>query len=315
MDYVVSTQVNEYPKWIDNGNRFINSKWGILLYIISITIVILFYLKIDPSSIKNIFSEFTTKLTSKSSSPSSIYPPVTQTTLDKFKSKGPTGLFILSGIMIFIGFVLYLVNYIRYNKSNIIKITNGITDAKNRFVYDKQVINTSDNRPYGSEFAYGMWIKIDDWFYNRLRKKFILVKGSLDDGNKISSFAPSIYMTSNNTLRVDIQTFSSINNEFSELNDIPLKKWFHLLVGIQGKNLDIYINGVLAKRKVLDGLPIQNRGPVYVTPAINDNGNVTDPGFGGLLGDVTYYRYYPNQSELLRIIQKQPSETAKPCGT
>jgi hypothetical protein len=309
MDYVISTQMNTYPHWMDNANRFIDSNWGIILYIVAIGLAIFFYLRIDLSTVKSSLSNI---LTTNSSTIE--YSSLPKSGFDKVKDNGPKWIFGVTGACLLVAFGFYAYRYIIYNYYlSEIPLTQGARSAKNRYLYDKSEITVSENKPGGLEFAYGMWLKIEDWYYNRLNKKYILLKGNLDQSNRITSFAPSMYLTSNNTLRVETQTYSNIQSEYVELQDIPLKRWFHLMVAVQGKNLDIYINGVLAKRKTLDGLPRQNKGKVFITPSINDNGNVTEPGFGGMTYNVIYYRYYPNQSQILRIVQNPPSDSVQPC--
>jgi hypothetical protein len=57
MDYVVNSQTNNYPSWISNGNNFLQSTWGILLYVIVIAlIVIVYYIQKDPNNASQLLS-------------------------------------------------------------------------------------------------------------------------------------------------------------------------------------------------------------------------------------------------------------------
>jgi hypothetical protein len=58
-------------------------------------------------------------------------------------------------------------------------------------------------------------------------------------------------------------------NNRIEVANIPMKKWFHLVVMIKGRSLDVYINGNLANRLRFSDLPKLNYGALYVLlPAI-----------------------------------------------
>jgi hypothetical protein len=53
-------------------------------------------------------------------------------------------------------------------------------------------------------------------------------------------------------------------NNHVDIPNIPLKKWFHLVVMLKGKALDVYINGNLANRHKFTDIPKLNYGGFYV---------------------------------------------------
>jgi hypothetical protein len=305
MEFVVSAQENAYPTWIDRGNRFIESKWGILLYIVAIAAIVFFYYYgADMDTIKSNITQVTSSIR--------IGEKVSSAT-GKFKFTPATGITVVAVASLFIGVVLYIVNYIRYLYSNQVLMISRPISAKSYREIKGTRFTVSDNKPGGLEFAYGMWIKIDDWTYNRQRNKYILVKGTMDGAGSLLSYAPAIYLTDENALRVDTQTFANVQFESLVLNNVPLKQWCHILVAVRGRNLDIYVNGILAKRKILDGIPKQNNGNVHITPQVNVGGNTSLSGFDGLISGFKYFRYYPSQSEIVQELNSLPDEKAQAC--
>jgi hypothetical protein len=63
-------------------------------------------------------------------------------------------------------------------------------------------------------------------------------------------------------------------------------------------NLDVYINGSLAKRHVLTGVPKQNYGDIYIA----SNG-----GFAGNLSDLKYYSDALSPGEIITLSNKGPN--------
>jgi len=76
--------------------------------------------------------------------------------------------------------------------------------------------------------------------------------------------APGVFFKSDtNTLRVYMNSSMNWNN-YVDIANIPLKKWFHLVVMVKGKALDVYINGNLANRHKFTDIPKLNYGGFYV---------------------------------------------------
>ena len=104
-----------------------------------------------------------------------------------------------------------------------------------------------------------------------------------------------------NAMRVYLNTFKNIG-EFADINNLPLNKWFHVAVAVRQRNLDIFINGNLAKRHTLEGIPKQNASDIYIN---------SFRGFGGYLSNMRYYDYYLSFAELDSQLQRGPSNM--PC--
>jgi len=67
-------------------------------------------------------------------------------------------------------------------------------------------------------------------------------------GMNFPNNAPGLYITPNtNNLAVIMNTFNVINEEII-INDIPLNKWLNVVIRCQNTNLDVYINGTIAKK-------------------------------------------------------------------
>lgn len=87
----------------------------------------------------------------------------------------------------------------------------------------------------------------------------------------------------------DIQYTNSCettNVETTVIENIGLQKWVNVIMSVNARNMDVYINGKLVKTKAFDNVintGLLNNGDIVVTP----NG-----GFGGYVSNVQYYPYF-----------------------
>ena len=85
--------------------------------------------------------------------------------------------------------------------------------------------------------------------------------------------------------------------EIIDISNIPINKWFNLIVRCQNKYLDAYINGIVVHRSNLLNVPLQNYNSVEVC----GNG-----GFVGKLADLTYYNRALNIIDINGIVHWGP---------
>ena len=92
-------------------------------------------------------------------------------------------------------------------------------------------------------------------------------------------------------------TSSDIYNDIT-VNDVPLKKWFNVMIRCEGNMVDILINGMIVKRHKLTGIR-QNYNKVFLTP--------NNP-FKGFVSDLRYWNYSLGTNEIgPNLISKGPN--------
>ena len=170
-------------------------------------------------------------------------------------------------------------------------------------------IKKSENQN-GIEFTYMFWCFYNDKQDNLKDWKHIFHKGNSDS---LPSRAPGVWFhPSNNAIRVYMNTNNKIL-DYTDILDIPVKKWFHCTIVVQnkishmdnddgliyeeGKNhvLDIYINGKLKKNHMLKGVPKQNDGDLWIN---------SDGGYNGYLSKLKYYNRAIEFTELESIVNE-----------
>jgi len=175
---------------------------------------------------------------------------------------------------------------------------------------DKAIpIMRSVNNTEGLEFTWSVWLFLDDFLYKEHEYKHVFHKGNDNFnvttppvGMNYPNNAPGLYITPDtNALLVVMNTFDKINDEVV-VNDLPMNKWVNVIIRVSNQHqLDIYINGTLAKRHILAGIPKQNYGNVYACM----NG-----GFSGHLSSLKYFSKALGTNEIQSLVDSGPSIVA-----
>lgn len=172
---------------------------------------------------------------------------------------------------------------------------------------DSVPIFRSNNRGKGIEFTWSVWMFIDDIKTNSAATvpefSHVFSKGNRIFGqNGIATVnnAPGLYLSNKtNTLRIYMDSVRA-NDQYLEITNVPLRKWFHLAIRMQNTVLDVYMNGVMSGRKTYSEVPKQN----YEDVLIGHNG-----GFAGTLSNMVYYDRAVNVFELNNVVMYGPNLT------
>jgi hypothetical protein len=141
----------------------------------------------------------------------------------------------------------------------------------------------SVNDEVGIAFTWSVWLYIKQHdSVATTAYRHVFNKGSSSPINGIMSpnNGPGLYLNSDYTkLKVVMSTFNKHDNSI-EIDNIPINKWFNVILRVENTVLDVFMNGDLAQRMPLNSVPFQNYGDVNV--AIN----------GGFNGNISSLRYY-----------------------
>jgi hypothetical protein len=218
--------------------------------------------------------------------------------------------FLLLVIFIFIILLRFGISILAYlfrpNPSP--HLIDGMVDASQMIVYSQDpssngsvTIYRSVNAGDGIEFTWSTWIYINNLQTNAGIYRHVFSKGNsnlADNGMIHPNNAPGLYIAPNtNALIVVMNTYNVINEEII-IPDIPINKWINVIIRCQNTNLDVYINGTIARSINLIGVPKQNYGDVYV--AMNG-------GFDGYISNLWYYNYSLGTAAIQDIVNKGPS--------
>lgn len=218
-------------------------------------------------------------------------------------------------LLVIIGFVILLrvgtaLLAWAFSPSNSPILVSGMKDGKKAVTVTmdpklsgSKPVMRSDNQEDGIEFTYSTWIMIEDLVYKQGTYRHIFHKGNDNanaNGMNSPNNAPGLYIAPNkNNLVVRMNTFNDIDEEVI-IPDVPLNKWINIVIRVEGRTLDVYINGTISVRHTLNGVPKQNYGNVYV----NTNG-----GFDGFLSKLQYWNYALSTNKILDVANDGPDLT------
>jgi len=195
---------------------------------------------------------------------------------------------------------------------------------------DAKTANISKNQRSGIEFSYSMFIylKSDTYASGNHKLLHILHKGY---SSAYPLMGPSIFTWGDsNTLRVFMNCYDTWDN-WTDIENIPVDKWFHLVVSCKGNKLYTYINGSLKQKVSLSGNtpPYQNYGDIYlfnprtvtlsksITTSLANDVEFAETGansslvFGGsasgMVSRVFYFTYALSYTEIQALMSMGPS--------
>lgn len=192
---------------------------------------------------------------------------------------------------------------------------NKYTDAK--------PIGLSMNERTGIEFGYSVYIFVNPSTFGGTKAfKHVFHKGY---ASPWPLMAPGVFFHGDtNTLRVIMNTYKNPYT-YADVKNIPVQKWFHLVLNSYKGGLDIFVNGNLANRiRFNDTLPYQNFQDIILfstihnnsirgsgIPALNDEDFQLDGTFNGKLSNLIYARYALSMNEIQALMTAGPSSSLK----
>lgn len=200
--------------------------------------------------------------------------------------------------------------------------TNGpLVIRQNASLYpDADPLGLSVNERTGIEFSYSFYLRVlQDTFDNSDTVKHVFHKGY---SSVWPLMGPGVFIKGDtNTMRVFMSTFANPYT-YLDVKNIPVGKWFHVVINSYKKGIDVFINGNLANRmQFAHTLPYQNFGDVTLfanirnvykqvnTPAITDSEFNINGAFSGYLSNLRYARYALSTSEINALVAEGPSNT------
>ena len=184
---------------------------------------------------------------------------------------------ILLTIIIILLMIVY--NYI----SNDVSTLTGLISAKTM----QQIDATSLTQTNAVNFTYAIWFYIDDWNTNYGTSKIIF--GRMNDAASKANPCPLVTLNgTQNNIDIALTTAPAASSPpfTCSVANIPIQKWVHLLLSVNGRTLDTYIDGKLVRTCVMPGVAVVNAvAPIFVTPG------------GGFSGWTSQFQYWGDATD------------------
>jgi len=140
-----------------------------------------------------------------------------------------------------------------------------------------------------SNYAYSIWFNVSNWKYRLGEKKVLLNRESNGISNPLITLAGY-----ENNIHVNVSTYPKSNSKYQKhdetssnhdcvIRNFPLQKWVNLIVSLNSRTLDIYLDGKLVRTCVLPGVAkVHPHADLYITPG------------GGFSGHTSNLQYFSN---------------------
>jgi len=177
---------------------------------------------------------------------------------------------------------------------------------------DFPVIKISENAETGIELTYSVWLNLIGET-DRDVYKHVFNKGNYASVNSSNTTtgtnAPGLYIRTNSdnntnsalvimdTMESDGSLPTASKSKFVEIKNLPNNKWVSIVIRVQNRILDVYVNGVLTGRKDLENTPRQNYGSVNICQG---------SGFSGKLSNLRYFDTALNVFQINQLVATGP---------
>lgn len=244
-------------------------------------------------------------------------------------------IFILFGLFFRLGVYVLSLFYLP-TKNPIVLNGMRVTDQKkiykvNPTKADPRPILRSIDEYHGMEFTWSTWILINSANPgNPDNPSLFFRKGfSVDNVNIPSNDladlkedfimnSPGLYLYDNETGKSDTNSLSVVISHFSEsdlsenyqpwepydvitIKNVAMKKWVCVIIRVHGRIIDIYIDGVLTKRKEYQKVIKQNYGDIQVGSETEDNP------IDGYISMLRYFDHAIGNNIIQDILHKGPN--------
>ena len=210
-------------------------------------------------------------------------------------------------IVIVLVILYYLYSWLTSKKSILASYLVASPNGKDGsdFKPNKKIPANKISRQNGSNnFTYSFWLFIDDWNYRFGEEKTVFVR----HGKTSSDSSPKVSLgTYENNLNIALSTYAGSDatgeSHNCNISNIPLQKWFNVIISVYGRTLDVYLDGKLVRTCVLPGTAKVDSGkPIVLFPG--SSGGDSDAGFGGKLSNFEYWPNATNPQEAWNIYRQ-----------
>jgi len=159
-----------------------------------------------------------------------------------------------------------------------------------------------------NNYAYSVWFYVSDWSHRLSDSKVLLErKGSGGTSNPRITLAPY-----ENNLQISVNTYPTggsghhlapapAQSQSCSINNFPLQRWVNLIVSLNNRTMDTYLDGKLVRTCILPApAKIDPDADINITP---------DGGFKGWTSNLQYFARPLNPQEAYNIYVQGPK-----CG-
>ena len=191
-----------------------------------------------------------------------------------------------------------------------------ITITQDPSIDGSLTILPSDNERTGIEFSYSYYLLVNEPTFSSGEDKLYCVFYKGYDNTPWPLNSPGVYIKGDtNTMRIIFSSFENVYN-YIDIENIPIGKWFHVVLNFTNMALEVHINGKLTQKLMFtDSLPYTNYGNIILFSnttkriILPNNININFAGaFTGMLSNLVYTRYALSFGEIQKLYNAGPTQ-------
>jgi len=183
-------------------------------------------------------------------------------------------------------------------------------------------VGVSVNERTGVEFAYSFFLNVkESTFSGNDELLHVFHKGY---ANLWPLLGPGVFIRGTDNTMVIVMNTNTRVFKFVDVHNIPVSKWFHVVLNCYKSGIDVYINGNIVHRISFDdGVIYQNFQDIILfspyhgsisnttTPSAGDSNLNFGGSFNGMLSSLKYARYALSIKEIQALMSEGPSSNVK----
>lgn len=218
--------------------------------------------------------------------------------------------FLLMVIIVFailFRIVIALISWLFSPSGKVVLVDGYINGAKSTIISQDPSIKKSvtilrsANEKTGIEFTWSVWLFLNGFTEDK-NYHHVFNKGNKEFNNNgivTPNNAPGLYINPKyDGIRIIMNSFDNPESDVIDISDLPISKWVNVMIRVQGRFCDVYINGRLTKRRTMKDVVKQNYDDVNICM----NG-----GFSGFLSSLTYYNNAISIAEIQDVLVSGPN--------
>jgi len=142
-----------------------------------------------------------------------------------------------------------------------------------------------------SDFSVSLWMYISGWNYRNGETKTVLIKGDKSNASLKLQLGDNV-----NNLTATLATNAGITT--CNITNVPIQKWVNVIVVLNNRALDLYLDGKIVRTCMLGGVLKQNPNEkITLTPG---------GGFDGHISNLDYFSRAINPRKAYSIYRDGP---------
>lgn len=200
-----------------------------------------------------------------------------------------------------LGIILVIILYVVISY-----ILRDNTQTKLFDVMDASSIRTFSSNNYSSSssnnYSISLWYYLSDFNHRYNQEKEIFKLSTSGESGTV--FMNATFAPTKNDLMVDVMTQ---NGSFEKvaIENVPLQRWTHILIVVNNRAVDLYLDGKLVKTKVLTNVP---KVPTAADIVFGGGSDTQQSGFKGYLSNFRYYSISVNPKKAYDIYKEGYSD-------